>query len=176
MKPSKPDSDAWFSEEVQAHAADLQAWLRRRYPALTDPENLTQESLARVWRVREARGQIAAPRALLFTTARNLALDELRRRQIAIFEPIAEMGEMLVYEDGPTAADTAAINQELELLTQAIQSLPERCRQVLTLRKIYGMPQKEIAVHLGIAEHTVEVQVANGMRRCAVYLAKHGLP
>jgi RNA polymerase sigma-70 factor (ECF subfamily) len=47
---------------------------------------------------------------------------------------------------------------------------------VLTLRKIYALSQKEIAAQLGISEHTVEVQVANGMRRCAAFLAKHGLP
>ena len=63
-----------------------------------------------------------------------------------------------------------------EILTKAIQSLPDRCRQVLTLRKIYGLSQKEIAASLGIAEHTVEAQVATGMRRCAIFLARFGLP
>lgn len=171
-----PESDPWFAAELQTHAADVEAWLRRRFPALSDPENLTQESLVRVWQVRQTRGQVAAPRALLFTTARNLAIDELRRRQIVTFEPVAEMADLPVYVDEPTAAEQTAHHQELELLTQAIQSLPDRCRQVLTLRKIYGMSQKEIAAELGIAEHTVEVQVANGMRRCALFLAKFGLP
>jgi len=171
-----PESDSWFADEVQTHAADVERWLRRRFPALSDPENLTQESLARVWQVRQTRGQVAAPRALLFTTARNLALDELRRRQIVTFESVAEMEDLPVCVDEPTAAEQTGHHQELELLTQAIQSLPDRCRQVLTLRKIYGMSQKEIAAELGIAEHTVEVQVANGMRRCALFLAKFGLP
>ena len=61
-------------------------------------------------------------------------------------------------------------------MTQAIQSLPERCRQVLTLRKIYGLSQRQIAQQLDISENTVETQVANGMRRCAAFLARHGLP
>ena len=100
----------------------------------------------------------------------------MRRRQIVTFETVAEMGELPVYEEGPSAAEVAAKNQELELLTKAIQSLPERCRQVLTLRKIYGLPQREIATLLGISEHTVEAQVANGMRRCTEFLARHGLP
>jgi RNA polymerase sigma factor (sigma-70 family) len=171
-----PRPDPWFADELQPHAADVQAWLRRRFPALGDPENIAQESLTRVWQVWREKGYVESPRALLFTTARNLALDELRRRQIVTFEPVAEMAELPVYEDEPSAADQAATHQELELLTQAIQALPDRCRQVLTLRKIYGLSQKEIAAQLGIAEHTVEVQVANGMRRCALYLAKFGLP
>jgi RNA polymerase sigma-70 factor (ECF subfamily) len=160
---------------VQRHAAELRAWLRGKFPALTDPDNLVQEALARVWQAHE-NGPVQSPRALLFTTARHLALDELRRRQIVTFEPVAEIAELPVYEDNPTAADQAAKNQELEILTKAIQSLPDRCRQVLTLRKIYGISQKEIAARLGIAEHTVEAQVATGMRKCAVFLARFGLP
>ena len=133
-----------------------------------------QESLTRVWQAHAA--GVQSPKALLFTTARNLALDELRRRQVIAFEPIAEIADLPVYEDVPTAADQAAVNQELEILTKAIQSLPDRCRQVLTLRKICGLSQKEIAASLGIAEHTVEAQVATGMRKCAVFLARFGLP
>lgn len=57
-----------------------------------------------------------------------------------------------------------------------IQTLPARCRQILTLRKIYGLSQKEIARQLGIAEHTAESQVGIGMHRCADNLGRLGLP
>lgn len=175
MHSEASDSAGWFTREVQPHAAELRAWLRGKFPALTDPDNLVQESLARAWQA-HGTGAVQSPRGLLFATARNLALDELRRRQIVTFEPVAEIADLPVYEDAPTAADTAAKNQELEILTKAIQSLPDRCRQVLTLRKIYGLSQREIAAQLGITEHTVEAQVGAGMRRCAEFLARHGLP
>ncbi len=175
LHPENPDSVRWFTDQVQVHREALRAWLRGRFPALADPDDIVQEALARVWRAKSATA-IQSPKALLFTTAQNIALDQLRRRQVAPMEPVAEMGELFVYEEGPTPADTTATNQELEFLTQAIQSLPDRCRQVLTLRKIYGLSQKEIAAQLGIAEHTVEAQVANGMRRCTEFLSRLGLP
>ena len=168
-------SDRWFADEVQLHQDALRAWLRGRFPAIEDPENIVQESITRVWRVGR-RDAVLSPKSLLFTTAQNLALDQLRRRKIAVFETLTEIDGPSVEEDRPTPAENTAHNQELEILTQAIQSLPERCRQVLTLRKIYGLPQKQIAAQLGIAEHTVEAQVANGMRRCAEFLARFGLP
>ncbi|MEJ1972744.1 MAG: RNA polymerase sigma factor [Lacunisphaera sp.] len=175
MPPSSPDQNRWYLEQLQPHADELRAWLRGKFPVLSDPDNVAQEALTRVWQA-HVTGEVRSPKALLFTTARNLALDELRRRQVVSFELVAETAGLPVLEDAPTAAETTANNQELEILTKAIQSLPDRCRQVLTLRKIYGLSQKEIAAQLGIAEHTVEAQIANGMRRCAVFLARYGLP
>ena len=100
----------------------------------------------------------------------------MRRQKIIGIEALTETAADFVFDDVPGVSEIVGRRQELELLTQAIQSLPERCRQVLTLRKIYGLSQKEIAAQLGISEHTVEAQVGNGMRRCAEFLAGHGLP
>ena len=153
----------------------MRAWLRGRFPDIADLDDLVQEALTRVVQAR-ATIRAGGAKAFLFTTARNLALDQMRRRQIAAIDPIAEIDALSVYDETPTAAETAARHQELELLTLAIQSLPDRCRQVLTLRKIYGLSQREIAAQLGISEHTVEAQVGNGVRRCAEFLARYGLP
>ncbi len=175
MSTPSPEQARWFADEVQVHESLLRSWLHSRYPALQDVDDVVQEAMTRVWQAHRA-GPIASAKAFLFTTAQNLAIDEMRRRQIVVFENVAEMSELSVYADGPSAAEAAARTQELEILTKAIQQLPDRCRQVLTLRKIYGLSQKEIARQLGISEHTVEAQVGNGMRRCAEFLARHGLP
>ena len=171
------EADRWFAEHVLPHEPMLRAWLRARFPSLNDPDDLVQETYARVMeaRVRE-NAPITSVKAFVFTTARNLAVDHLRRQKIISIEALTGTDDQFVSEDVPGVSDTVGRRQELELLTQAIQSLPERCRQVLTLRKIYGLSQKEIAAQLGISEHTVEAQVGNGVRRCAEFLARHGLP
>jgi RNA polymerase sigma factor (sigma-70 family) len=176
MDSGEAAHEALYNRKVQAHAIDLRSWLHRRFPGLKDPENVVQEALMRVWRRMASQPFEGSPRALLFVTARNLAIDEIRRNQIIRMDAVAELDSLPVYTSDSNAADMAAKNQELELLTLAIQSLPPRCRQVLTLRKIYGLSQKEIAAEMGISEHTVEAQVANGMRRCADFLKKYGLP
>ena len=58
-------------------------------------------------------------------------------------------------------------------MTKAIQSLPDRCRQVFTLRKVYGLSQKEVARELGISEKTVSAQIAIGMRKCTSFVARY---
>jgi RNA polymerase sigma-70 factor (ECF subfamily) len=175
LSENNDELSRWFAAELQPHEPALRAWLRSQFPHLPDSDDLVQEAYARVLRARE-RGEVRTPRALLFTTARNLAIDWARRNRLVAFEPITESDAPRVYDEGRGVAESAAHRQELEILTHAIQALPDRCRQVLTLRKIYGLSQKEIAAQLGISEHTVEVQVANGMRRCTEFLARHGLP
>ncbi|WP_158277542.1 sigma-70 family RNA polymerase sigma factor [Opitutus sp. ER46] len=174
MPPDHSENGQWFASEVQIHHGALRAWLRGRFPAVVDVENIIHEAFARVWRARN-HGEVKSPKAFLFATAQNLAIDQARRYRVAQIDPVAEMSGLNVYEERPTPAEAAARSQELDLLTQAIQSLPDRCRQVLTLRKIYGLSQKEIARELGISEHTVEAQVANGMRRCAAFFRERGV-
>jgi RNA polymerase sigma-70 factor (ECF subfamily) len=175
VSPEDKNVAQWFATDVQVHEGALRAWLRAKFPLLSDPDDIVQESLVRVWSTR-SEGAVVAPKALLFSTARNLAIDELRRRKIATIEGVAEIDELFVSTPSRGVAESVAHDQELGLLTQALQSLPPRCRQVLTLRKIYGLSQKEIAAQLGIAVHTVEAQIGNGMRGCAAFLARHGLP
>lgn len=176
MDAGEKEQTPWYERRVQTHAPEVLGWLQRRFPEVKDPENLVQEALLRVWRKLSHEPEEGSPRAFLFVTARNLALDELRRNKIISMDSITEIEGLLVSMNETTAADDAAAKQELELLKLAIQSLPERCRQVFNLRKIHGLSQKEIAAKMGIAEHTVEVQIANGMRRCAEFLRKYDLP
>jgi RNA polymerase sigma factor (sigma-70 family) len=174
VEPAPSPAD-WFSAEVQPHAAALRAWLLARYPSLPDVDNLVQECLVRVLRAHE-RTPVRAPRALLFATARNLATDHLRRQRVIAFEPITEIADSSVFTDSINVAETISQRQEFDLLTQAIQSLPARCRQVFTLRTAYGLSQREIAQRLGISENTVEKQMGKGLRRCAEFFAQLDRP
>jgi len=177
MSPWEADQARWFRVEVQPHEAALRGWLRGQFPALGDVDDVIQETFSRVLELRARHpDRQHAVKPLLFTTARNLALDLLRRRNRVKMDALPEGESAELAMDAPGVFETVSRRQELDLLTEAIQALPERCRQVLTLRKIYGLPQKEIALQLGIAEHTVEAQVGIGVRRCAEYLARFGLP
>jgi RNA polymerase sigma factor, sigma-70 family len=171
---SEHERTRWFAEEVQAHEAPLRAYLRRSFPWLRDVDDLIQESFARLWRACR-RGHVRSGRAFLYATARHAALDLNRHQQVLSIDSVGDLAELTIFEDGPDAAEASSRNQEFEILAEAIRSLPDRCRQVLTLKKIHELSQKDIASRLGISEHTVEVQVANGMRRCAHYLRDRGV-
>lgn len=168
-----PDPTRWFAETVLPHEAALRGYLRRAFPSFPDMDDLVQESYARLLRTRHT-GRIQYAKAFLFATARNVALDFFRRRRIVAIDGVADIAALSVIEDKPPVADAISHQEELELLAAAVRALPPRCRQVMTLRLLYGLRHHEIAADLAISEHTVKAQLAKGMRRCAEFLATHG--
>ena len=52
-------------------------------------------------------------------------------------------------------------------LSDAFDRLPDRCREVVWLRRVEELSQKEVAMRLGISEKTVEKHIAKGMRLLA---------
>lgn len=170
--PPEAESNRWFTEHVLPHEPMLRAWLQSRFAAAVEIDDVVQEAFLRVIRA-HARGQLDSPKAFLFATARNLAIDRIRHGQIARNAPLVQNEEWDVLYDADNITETVARNQELELLTEAIQSLPDRCRQVFTLRKVYGMSQSDIARTLGISEHTVSAQLTIGLQKCTRFMAKY---
>lgn len=172
--PPHTDQARWFAEEVQPHEAALRAYLRGRFPSLHDVDDLVQESYARILRAREI-GTAKLTRAYLFVTARNLALDAIRHTNVVAIQSLAEIDESSVVEERPDAAEAASSDQELEILAEAIATLPQRCREIFVLRRYRELSHRDIALRLGIAENTVNAQLVIAMLRCREYLRQRGV-
>jgi RNA polymerase sigma factor (sigma-70 family) len=173
MPPPDVEITRWFAEEVHPHEPALRSYLRSHFPTLRDVDDLVQETYMRVVHARNA-GRVAETRPYLFSTARNAAIDLCRRNRIVAFEPLAETNRPFVVESGADAADTLNHDQELSLLAAAFEALPERCRQVLTLRKLHGLSHRAIAEKLAISENTVSAQITTGVYRVRAYLVARG--
>jgi RNA polymerase sigma-70 factor (ECF subfamily) len=166
-----PDGDGWFRTHVQPHEATLRAWLAQGFGPRLAIDDVVQEAFLRVLRARTA-GELQSPKAFLFAVARNLALDQLRRHHISRTDSLVEADYSNVLDDCESIPDHVARNQELALLTEAIQSLPDRCRQVMTLRIVYGLSQRVIGEKLGISDRTVAAQLAIGTLKCTDFVLR----
>lgn len=175
VPPVDPETARWFEAEVRPHESELRAYLRRHFAPYLDVDDLVQETYTRMLQAREQRTLLRSPKAYLFSTARNAGIDFFRRRKVVAIDGIAEIELLPVLEDRPGVAEAVAHDQELQLLAEAIQALPERCRRVLTLRKLHGLSHREIAEQLGIAENTVNAQVAIGVLRLRDWLRARGV-
>ncbi len=163
MRPEITEESHWFAENLQPHEAMLRAWLHSRFSNEHDIDDIVQEAYFKVLKARKTT-KITSPKAFLFATARNLALEGIRKKSVRSELSLVDLNEFDLLNDEEDVNDAVARSEELEILTRAIQSLPTRCRQIITLRKIYGMSQKDIAKELGISVHTVETQGTIGIR------------
>ncbi len=171
MSPQETDQTRWFAEKLLPHEDKLRGWLRARFPSIQDIDDVMQEAYIKVFNAyRKTDVEMKAPKAFLFATARNVALDLVRRDKIVRFESIVESEDLFVLESESKAKKDARYREDLEIMTDAIQTLPDRCRQVFTLRKVYGYSHAEIATQLGISTNTVAVQVSKGLRLCRAFI------
>jgi RNA polymerase sigma factor (sigma-70 family) len=174
VPPQDIETARWFDQEVRPHATALRAWLRAQFPSLMDPDDLVQESYLRLLRARNA-GKIANAKAFLYTTARNVALDLVRRNRVAPTESLVSEAASFVTREGTDVAEHACRAQEIEILHEAIRSLPDRCREIMTLQRIHGLSNRQIADRLGLSIHTINAQMVIGLMRCRNYLKERGV-
>ena len=168
------EQSRWFVDEVHAHDSQLKAYLRGSFPLVRDVDDVVQESYLRIWKARAVQ-PIRSAKAFLFKVAGRVALNRLQRERISPVVAVEDLASLPAIEDGPDAAETACTREEILLLADGIERLPPRCREIFILRRIKGVPQKQIARLLGISEDTVQVQVQRGVKRCEEFLRRRGV-
>jgi RNA polymerase sigma factor (sigma-70 family) len=133
-------------------------------------EDIVQETYVRICQI-EQKENIKQPRSFLFKTARNLAIDHLKKAEVRLVDSTENFTEFELF---PAQEDEiyhqVASNEEFAQYCEAIRHLPLQCRKVFVLKKVYGYSQKEIAQQLELSESTVEKHVALGVKRCTYYM------
>ncbi len=171
---SPQDPVDWFKQEVHTHDGQLKAYLRGQFRSVRDVEDVVQESYLKIWVARAAH-PIDNARAFLFKIARHLALDLVRRQQIAPVDSQSSPDHSLVMDSRPNAVEILLTHETLQLLALSIANLPLKERAVILLHKVNGLTQKETALQLDLPLRTVEKYTLQGLRRCQAYLARHGI-
>jgi RNA polymerase sigma factor (sigma-70 family) len=158
-----PEFKAWFVREILAHEAALTRFLTRRWLNSSEVADLCHDAYIKVIEAAE-RQRPTSPKAFLFSIAKNLLVDRARRNQIIPIDLIQDADSLNVLVDEVSPERVTSGLQHLLRVTRAFERLPDRCRDVVWMRKIEDIPQKEIARQLGIAEATVESYLVRGIR------------
>jgi RNA polymerase sigma factor (sigma-70 family) len=158
-----PGLSDWFTREILAHEAALTRYLARNWLRSAEIPDLRHDIYVKVMEaVKAQRPQF--PKAFLFATARNLMTDRVRHDRVIPIDLLMDVDASNVLKNELSPERNVSGFQHLMRLTQAFEELPDRCREVVWLRKIEDVSQKEIARRMGIAEATVEAHLLRGMK------------
>ena len=121
-------------------------------------EDVVQECFTTLWEKLEQGTAVANRRAYLYMSVRNRCLDSLRRKGIPT-ESLKPYDTYGIIDD-----DDACERSHIEAkLWTAIDSLPEKCRQVFLMSKRDGLKYEEIAEELGLSVNTVRNQISKAL-------------
>ena len=151
----------------------LKKFLTRFLYQRQDIEDVVQETYLRAYKAeKEAASAIEQPRAFLFRVARNIALNELKRKSRHITDSLEECDTQSAKQRPPTLEDELQAQKHLGLYCEAIATLPKQCRRVCLLRKVHGLKHKDIAERLQLSVSSVEKHLRKGALVCEAYITE----
>jgi RNA polymerase sigma-70 factor, ECF subfamily len=154
---------AAFAQLFDQYAPRVKSFMMRKGANSEQAEDLVQETMIAVWSKAHMyvsdRGSVTT---WIFTIARNLRIDRLRREKSSLYTDIddydAESNE--VQQD-----DALSRLQEDGYVAKALAQIPEEQRQLLILSYVEDLPQSEIATRLQIPLGTVKSRMRLAYRR-----------
>jgi RNA polymerase sigma-70 factor (ECF subfamily) len=149
---------------VDAHGAELVAFLRRLCGNPHDADDVFQETSVRVWRHLDDLSRVRNPGGWLMTIAYRAFLDMRSRRETAA----TSLSEEPTDRRNPGAEATAELAEDASRIQQAISVLPDSTRDVVMLHYVGGMSLSQTAAAMQLSEGTVKSRLNSaliGLRR-----------
>ena len=116
-----------------------------------EARDAVQDAYVKLWNDRETLGDVNSPKAYAIRLVKNLCIDRIRRQRL-------EFPEELPERVSPEGQDDEIDQKErLNMVMEAIKSLPDRQREILWLRTVENLSYDEISERLGMTPLTLRV-------------------
>lgn len=167
----KSGSELAFAQVFDRYRPQIYRTARKFLKSTALAEEIVQEVFLKVWLLRETLDEVARLDAFLYTIARNLTLDALRKLAT---ESVAKQQMALITEMSDNSTYRALQEtQYSELLEQAVAQLPPQQKQVFQLAKVEGLSHEAIAERLNISRLTVKTHMAKALQAIRHHLQPH---
>ncbi|WP_279179348.1 RNA polymerase sigma-70 factor [Parabacteroides johnsonii] len=161
-----------FEKLYKLYYPKMFAFAKNYVPANEDAENIVQDVFLILWERKEEIEISFTLTTYLFTLVKNRCLNFLRHKLIEE-EYNSQMKEELGFKLYALETFNYSYQSEEELqevIQRALDTLPERCREVFIKSRIEGLKYKEISDELGISVNTVENQMVTALKKLRVAL------
>ncbi len=173
--PSAPSAGGEVEAVYRAEFGKVVASLAARFGDLDLAEDMAQEAVVEAVRRWPTEGVPPNPGGWLTVTARNKALDRLRRESTR--QARHEEAEMLSAREDPVAPVTSVADERLRLIfTCCHPALAPEARVALTLRLVGGLTVPEVAASFLVPERTMAQRITRAKRKIAAANIPYRVP
>ena len=152
-----------MGSHIVPHEARLRLWLRGMGIAEDEVNDIVQDAYVLIARL-DSVAHIRNGKSYYFQTAKSVFIQKIRRSRIVPIGQLTELDAAALSDEDPGAERRVSARQELDRVRRLFASLPDKCRTIFEMRRIQGLPQKEIAERLGVTENVVEMQAVRGLK------------
>lgn len=140
----------------RSHQSWLHQWLRQKLGNTDQAADLVQDTFIKLLQTRDELFGIKEPRAYLTSIAKNLLIDQVRRKRIeqAYLDGLSQMEYMLDAVASPE--DQMQIIQAINQLCKALEGVCEKAQQAFILHYLEGYTHKEIAERLNVSTKMIQ--------------------
>lgn len=125
-------------------------------------EEVVQDVFFNIWKNRESLRIRQSLKSYLYRAAYNNSMMYLRKmRREHFMEDLSRPEPSL---DEPDPSQLIQLDEVSRLITETLQQLPERTREIFRLNRQEGLKYREIAQKLSISEKTVEANMGKALK------------
>jgi len=127
-----------------------------------EAEEIVQDFFVRFWQKHRQILLTDSLKSYLFLSVKNSCLNYLKHKKVEekYIRKMAELSNRhLAYDP-----DLYVVSELQEKVKDAIDLLPEKCREVFIMSRVQGLKNEEIATNLNISKRTVETQISKALK------------
>ncbi|HMP00671.1 MAG TPA: sigma-70 family RNA polymerase sigma factor [Kiritimatiellia bacterium] len=161
MRRAQDGDAAAYADLLAGALKPMRAFLQRHYPGIRDAEDVVQESLITLHKIRHTYEPARPFIPWLFAIVRHRALDHLRKHGRIQSREVQE--ELLLNQAAAPVADD--LGESVEAAEHLLSVLSEKEQAVIRLMKIDHLSVKDVAARLGLSESNVKVIASRGYEK-----------
>lgn len=167
------DRSIWLARHVLPHEPLLRAKLRTIPVYDLDVEDIIQETYTRMLSVPSLES-IRYPKQYALLTSKAVIVDHIRKSRVVSIVSGDQFESLEIAEPSASVEQRLEIRDEVNEVADALAKLPKLCREILILRRVEGVSQRDVAKRLAISEKTVEKHMTAGVRRLVKLFGRGG--
>ncbi|MDH6304811.1 RNA polymerase sigma-70 factor (ECF subfamily) [Parabacteroides sp. PF5-5] len=175
----KLNNNTTFREMYLSYFPKLVHFSKAHILSQIDAENIVQDVFVYLWENKEVLNSVKNLNAFLFTMVKNRCIDYLRSktqasgRKYSITDVQEKEFELKLYALQRFDENSFSHEEIESIISNALETLPPRCREIFILSRMEGLKHKDIAQRLNISTNTIEGHISTALKKLREVLKEY---